>query len=255
MGTSSPVTIGNREIKRVGLGTNRLTNSAENRAFLKDAVAAGLDHIDSAHLYMSGESERTIGEAIAPCPDDVVVATKGGFNGGGIDRLRAEIDQSLESLRTDSIDLFYLHRVDPQTPLENSLGLLAELRDAGKLRNVGISEVSIGEIDRARQVVEIAAVQNEFSLGERKHDEVVDYCAVEGITFVPFFPLRGRSKAVEEIASARSASANQVKIAWLLRRSRAIAPIPGTLSLPHVKENLAALEIELSDDEFERLSA
>jgi pyridoxine 4-dehydrogenase len=245
--------IGSREIKRVGLGTNRLTNSAENRAFLRDAVAAGLNHIDTAHLYSSGDSERTIGEALAPFPDDVVVATKGGYNGGGLDRLRTEIDQSLESLRTDSIDLFYLHRIDPKTPLEDSLGLLAELRDAGKLRNVGISDVSIGEIDRAGQVIEIAAVQNEFNLGEQGGDEVVDYCAVESIAFVPFFPLRGGSKAVEEIASSRGASENQVKIAWLLKRSRVMAPIPGTLSLPHLLENLEALEIELSDDEFDRV--
>ena len=246
--------IGNREIKRVGLGTNRLTNSAENRAFLRDAVAAGLDHIDTAHLYTSGESERTIGEALAPLPDHVVVATKGGWNGGGLDRLRAEIDQSLESLRTDSIDLFYLHRPDPATPLEDSLGLLAEMRDAGKVQNVGISNVSLGEIERARQVVEIAAVQNEFNLGEDADDEVVDFCAAEGITFVPFYPLHGESKALEEIASAHGASADQVKIAWLLKRSPAMAPIPGTLSLSHLRENLEALEIKLSNDEFEHLS-
>jgi aryl-alcohol dehydrogenase-like predicted oxidoreductase len=245
--------IGSREIKRVGLGTNRLTNSAENRAFLRDAVAAGLNHIDTAHLYSSGDSERTIGEALAPFPDDVVVATKGGYNGGGLDRLRTEIDQSLESLRTDSIDLFYLHRIDPKTPLEDSLGLLAELRDEGKIQNVGISDVSIGEIDRARQVVEIAAVQNEFNLGDQGDDEVIDFCAVEGIAFVPFFPLRGGSKAVEEIAASHGVSENQVKIAWLLQRSRVMVPIPGTLSLEHLVENLAALELELSDDEFERL--
>jgi len=245
--------IGSQEIKRVGLGTNRLTNSPENRAFLREAVAAGLDHIDTAHLYSNGESERTIGEALAPIPEHVVVATKGGYHGGGIDRLRIEIDQSLESLRTDSIALFYLHRVDPATPLEESLGLLAELRDAGKVQNVGISDVSIGEIDRAGRVVEIAAVQNEFNLGERADDQVVDFCAVEEIAFVPFFPLRGSSRAVDEIASAHGVSANQVKIAWLLKRSRVMAPIPGTRSLPHLLENLAALGVELSDDEFERL--
>ena len=244
--------IGNREIKRVGLGTNRLTNSAENRAFLRDAVAAGLDHIDTAHLYTSGESERTIGEALAPLPDHVVVATKGGWNGGGLDRLQTEINQSLESLRTDSIDLFYLHRIDPATPLEDSLGLLAEMRDAGKLQNVGISNVSLGEIERARQVVEIAAVQNEFNLGENADDEVVDFCAAEGITFVPFYPLHGESKALNEIASAHGASANQVRIAWLLKRSPAMAPIPGTLSLSHLRENLEAIEIKLSNEEFER---
>lgn len=132
--------------------------------------------------------------------------------------------------------------------------LLAALRGEGKIRHIGISEVSIGEIDRARQVVPIAAVQNEYSLAERKHDEVVDFCAAEGIVFVPFFPLRGGGNVVDEIASERGVSSNQVKLAWLLMRSPAMAPIPGTLSPSHVNENLAALEIELTDDEFERLS-
>jgi pyridoxine 4-dehydrogenase len=245
--------IGNREIKRVGLGTNRLTDSAENRSFLREAVAAGLDHIDTAHLYTSGESERTIGEALAPFPDHITVATKGGYNGGGLDRLRTEVDASLTSLRTDSIDLYYLHRVDPETPLEETAGLLAELRADGKLRNVGLSDVSVGEIGRAREVVEIAAVQNEFNLDERNDDEVIDYCAAEGITYVPFFPLRGGGKAVEEIAAAHGATANQIKIAWLLERSSAMAPIPGTLSLTHLKENLAAADIELSEKERESL--
>ena len=120
--------------------------------------------------------------------------------------------------------------------------------------NVGISEVSIGEISRAQGVVPIAAVQNEFSLSERKHDEVVDFCAVEGIAFVPFFPLRGGGRAVEEIAEAHGATPNQVKIAWLLARADAIAPIPGTLSAEHLRENLEAVELALSDDEIERLN-
>ena len=127
------------------------------------------------------------------------------------------------------------------------------MRDAGKVQNVGISNVSLGEIERARQVVEIAAVQNEFNLGEDADDEAVDFCTVEGVTFVPFYPLRGESEALEEIASAHGASADQVKIAWLLKRSPATAPIPGTLSLSHLRENLEALEIKLSNDEFEHL--
>ena len=140
-------------------------------------------------------------------PSTSPIATKGGYNGGGLDRLREEIDQSLESLRTDSIDLFYLHRIDPDTPLEETLGLLAELRDEGKLRNIGISDVSIGEIGTARGVVEIAAVQNEFNL-DRQDDDAVDLCAGEGIAYVPFFPLRGGGRAVDEIASAHCVSAN-----------------------------------------------
>jgi len=242
--------IGDRSMGRVGLGTNRLDNTEENRSFLRAAVAAGLGHIDTAHLYTSGESERAIGEALAPFPDGLVVATKGGYHSS--EKLRDEVEQSLESLRIDSIYLYYLHRVSDR-PIEDSIGILAELRDERKIRNIGISEVSIGEIDRARQVTDVAAVQNEYSLAERKHDEVVDFCAVEGIPFVPFFPLRGGGKAVREIAAKHGATENQIKLAWLLRRSRVMAPIPGSLSLGHVKENLAATKIELSDEQLDRL--
>jgi pyridoxine 4-dehydrogenase len=243
--------IGDREVKRVGLGTNRLQNTPANRAFLQEAVDAGLDHIDSAHLYTSGESERTIGAALAPFPHHLTVATKGGYHKQS--RLRDELEQSLESLRADAIDLFYLHRVG-DTPIEESVGLLGELRREGKIRNIGISDVSIGEIDRAKSVAPIAAVQNEYSLGERKHVEVIDFCAVEGIAFVPFFPLRGGSGDVDEIAHSRGLTPNQVKLACLLKRSPVIAPIPGTLDISHLRENLGALDVELSDEEFERLS-
>ena len=243
--------IGDREVKRVGLGTNRLDNTPANRAFLHDAVDAGLDHIDTAHLYRSGESERAIGEALAPFPDHLTVATKGGYHNQS--RLRDELEQSLQSLRADAVDLFYLHRVG-DVPIEESVGLLDELRREGKIRNIGISDVSIGGIDRAKAVAPIAAVQNEYSLAERKHDEVIDFCAVEGIAFVPFFPLRGGNAKVDEIAQSRGISPNQVKLAWLLKRSPVIAPIPGTLNASHLRENLDALDVELSDEEFEALS-
>jgi aryl-alcohol dehydrogenase-like predicted oxidoreductase len=247
--------IGHREAGRVGLGTNRLQNTSEDRAFLQGAVAAGLDHIDTAHLYSSGESERAIGAALAPFAEDLLVATKCGYHGGNEERLRSEVEQSLQSLRSESIGLLYLHRVDPKRPLEESLGVLADLKREGKVENIGISAVGIGEIDRARQVTDIAAVQNHFNIEERKHDEVVDFCAVEGIPFVPYYPLRGTGRAVDEIATAHDATANQIKIAWLLRRSPVMAPIPGTRSLDHLKENLAAREIDLAEDEFDRLCA
>ena len=150
--------------------------------------------IDTAHLYSSGESERTIGAALAPFDDELVVATKGGYHGARPDRLRAELEQSLERLRTDSIELYYLHRVDPEVALPRSLEVLAEYREAGAIRHVGVSEVTVEELVLARSLVPIAAVQNEFSLEQRKHDEVLDYCAEEGIPFVPFFPLRGRRR-------------------------------------------------------------
>jgi aryl-alcohol dehydrogenase-like predicted oxidoreductase len=241
-------------VRRVGLGTNRLDDEPGNHGFLREAVETGLSHIDTAHLYRDGDSERAIGAALAPFGDELLVATKGGYNGAAEERLRAEVEQSLTSLRTDAIGLYYLHRVDRDIPIEETLGVLGELRDEGKIRHVGISAVDIGEIDRARRVVPIAAVQNEFNLKQRKHDEVVDFCAVEGIPFVPYFPLRGGGRAVEEIAARHEATPNQVKLAWLLRRSPTIAPIPGTLSVEHLRENLEALELELSDEEFDRLA-
>ena len=253
------VKLGDIEVGRIGLGTNRLTKTPENIAFIKRAVAAGVQMIDAAHSYTGGQSEETIGEALSPIPDGCVVATKGGSSGAGRGRpevLRAEIEESLRRLRTDSIALYYLHRVDPATSLEESLGAIKEYRDRGRIRHVGISEVGIEQIERARKVVPIAAVQNQYNLSERKYDAVVDYCASEGIVFLPFFPLRGRDgAALGEIARRHSATTAQIVLAWLLRRSPGMLPIPGTLSLEHLKENLAATEIELTDAEFEALRA
>jgi aryl-alcohol dehydrogenase-like predicted oxidoreductase len=249
--------LGGVEIVRIGLGTNRLTNTPSNIAFVKEAVAAGVGMIDTAHTYTGGQSEETIGAALPGDPDGRVVATKGGIGGPGHGRpemLHAEIEESLRRLRTDSIALYYLHRVDPETPLEESLAAIKQYRDRGKIRDVGISEVSIDEIERARRVVPIAAVQNHYNLSERRHEAVVDYCAREDIVFVPFFPLRGDGgTAVEEIAARHEATPAQIELAWLLRRSSTILPIPGTLSPEHLEENLAALQIELTDTEFEAL--
>jgi pyridoxine 4-dehydrogenase len=246
------VTLGDREITRIGLGTNRLTDTAENRAFLTEAVAAGLEFIDTAHVYTDGESEKTIGAALAPFGDDVLVATKGGYRKTTLDDLRRQIEQSLESLRTDRIALYYLHRVHPEIPIEDSLGVIKEFVDAGRIERVGLSEVSTEQIDRAQTVVPIAAVQNEFNLAERKWD-TIDHCARAGIAFVPFYPLHGDLDAVDEVARRHGATTNQVKLAWLLARAPNVAPIPGTLSGQHLKENLAALDLELTDDDLEAL--
>ena len=249
--------LGDLDVARVGLGTNRLTKTRGNIAFVRAAVAAGVQMIDTAHLYTGGQSEETIGEALSPFPEGCIVATKGGFGGAGRGRpevLRAELEQSLRHLRTDSIYLYYLHRVDPDTPIEESLATIKEYRDQGKVRHVGISEVGIEQIERARRVVPIVAVQNQYNLSERKYEAVVDYCAGEGIVFVPFYPLRGAGgAALTEIAGRHGATAQQIALAWLLRRSPATLPIPGTLSLDHLKQNLAALSIELTDAEFEAL--
>jgi pyridoxine 4-dehydrogenase len=250
------ISLAGTEVRRIGLGTNRLTNSPENVEFIRAAVAAGLAHIDTAYLYTGGESEATIGSALDLPRAGCVVATKGGYRAGegSPEVLRGQIEESLRRLGTDAIDLYYLHRVHPDTPLEDSMAVIAEYHDAGRIRHVGISEVDIAEIERARDVVPIAAVQNRYNLGDRGHDQVIDHCAEQGIVFVPYFPLRGSdAPAVTEIAERRGATPTQITLAWLLHRSPAVLPIPGTLSIDHLHENLGALEIELTGDEFREL--
>jgi pyridoxine 4-dehydrogenase len=246
--------LGDAEVNRVGLGTNRLRDTPANVAFMREAVGAGVSHIDTAHTYTGGESEATIGAALSSIPDGYIVATKGGWTAGRPDVLRAEIEESLRRLRTDNIALYYLHRPDPETPPEDSLAVIKEYRDSGKIRHVGLSNVGIDQIERARQVVPIAAVQNHYNLSERRHEDVVDYCAEASIVFVPYFPLRGDGgRSLDEIAERHNATRAQIALAWLVRRSPTMLPIPGTLSLVHAKENLAALEIQLSDAEFQAL--
>jgi pyridoxine 4-dehydrogenase len=257
MSATPRLRLGDTEVARIGLGTNRLTNTPEHIAFVKQAVAAGVNLIDTAHTYTAGASEETISAALSPIPEGCVVATKGGYarGHGRPELLRSQIEASLRRLRTDSIALYYLHRVDPETPLEESLGAIKEHRDSGKIRHVGLSQVGIDQIERARQVVPIAAVQNHYNLSERNYEDVVDYCAREHIVFVPYFPLHGRSggRMIAEIAERHGVTPTQLALAWLLRRSPTMLPIPGTLSLEHLTENLAALEIELSEAEFQAL--
>jgi aryl-alcohol dehydrogenase-like predicted oxidoreductase len=249
------IRLGGRQIPRMGLGTNRLTNTPQNMALIRSAAEAGIGMIDTAHLYTGGGSEETIGAAIGG-DHAVIVATKGGFQRGQgrRDVLSAQIEQSLRSLQTGTIDLFYLHRVDPDTPLEESLATIAEFVARGSIRLVGLSEVGVDEIERARGVVPIAAVQNQYSLSDRGWDEVVDYCERESIVFVPFFPLRGTGGfGLQQIAERHGVTESQVAVAWLLQRSPSILPIPGTLRLEHLRANVAALDIELTNEEFEAL--
>jgi aryl-alcohol dehydrogenase-like predicted oxidoreductase len=250
------IRLGDRDITRVGLGSNRLTATPAHVEFVRDAVEAGIELIDTAHLYTGGDSERTIGEAISALQRRPIVATKGGFQPGEgrRDVLRSQVDQSLRSLRTDSIDLYYLHRVDPETPMEDSLATITEYVDAGRIKLVGLSQVGVEEIERAREVLPIAAVQNQYNATNRAWDAVVDYCTGEGIVFVPFHPVRNITAQMYEVARERNATATQVALAWLLHRSPMVLPIPGTTSLPHVRENLGALEIELTDEELAVLS-
>ena len=238
------------DVPRIGLGTNRLTAVPEHVAVVRAAVAAGVRHIDSAHLYTGGQSERAIGEALAAIDEEVLVATKGGYGAGEgrPDVLGGQIEQSLRSLRTEAIGLYYLHRVDPTTPLEESLGAIKAYVDRGAIRYVGVSDVSVEQIERAREVVEIAAVQNRYNLADRGHDDVLDFCERERIAFVPYYPLRGDGgPGVASAAERLGVTENAVKLAWLLQRSPVVLPIPGTLSIEHLRENLTALDLDLGD--------
>jgi pyridoxine 4-dehydrogenase len=219
------------EVPRIGLGTNRLTDDADGVAFIRAAVEAGVRHIDTAHLYTGGASERAIGQALGGPRDDLVVATKGGYEPGEgrADALDAQIAQSLEALRTDVIDLYYLHRIDPETPLEETLGAIKAHVDRGAIRAVGISDVSVEQIERARQVLTIAAVQNEYNAERRDHDDVVDHCEAHGIAFVAYYPLHGAGSKTKTLRA-------------LLDRSPSLLPIPGTRSIDHLGENLAVLD-------------
>lgn len=246
--------LGDVEVARIGLGTNRLTKTPDHVELVKEAVAAGVNLVDTAHTYAGGQSEDTIGTALSAIPNGSFVETKGGWDGARPEVLRAELEESLRRLRTNRIDLYYLHRPDPSVAIEESMRAIKEGRDDGKIQHVGVSNVGVEQIERAREVVPIVAVQNPYSLAERRYEDVVEYCEAEGLVYVAYFPLRRvGDSALADVAAQLGVTAAQVALTWILKRSPALLPIPGTLSLEHLRENLAALEIELGDAEFETL--
>ena len=225
---------------------------------MRDAIIAGIRHIDTAHLYSGGRSEAAIGAALASGrPDGVVVATKGGYHDGRPETIASEIAESLRRLRVDRIDLYYLHRVHDDVGIEDSLEVIVRERDRGRIANIGVSNVDAAQLARARTVTEIATVQNHYNLAHREHDEIVDLCDTEGIAFVAYFPLRNQTPALREIAARHDATPAQVTLAWLLQRSPTTLAIPGTLSIAHLRDNLAALELalKLSEDDLATLNA
>jgi pyridoxine 4-dehydrogenase len=271
------VTLGDLTVNRMGLGAMRLTGPGvigepadpeAAKAVLRRAVELGVNFIDTADSYGPEINERQIAEALHPYPDDLVIATKGGLTherqgewirDGRPENLRASCEASLGRLRMDRIDLYQLHSVDPSVPFEESLGTLAELQQQGKIRHIGLSNVDPRQLARARQLVTVVAVQNRYNLADRHSEGVLEACERDGIAFLPWFPLafgdltRGGGR-LADIASARGATQAQIALAWLLRRSPAMLPIPGSSSLEHVEENVAAASLELTDAEFAELS-
>jgi pyridoxine 4-dehydrogenase len=228
-----------------------------------------VNFIDTADSYGPEVSERLIGEALAPFPKGLVVATKAGLTRQGPDKwlpvgrpeyLAQQVEMSLRHLKTDVIELWQLHRIDAQVPVEESLGAIKKLQTAGKIRHVGLSEVKPKEIDQARKVLEIVSVQNMYNVGDRQHEDVLEYCEKNAIAFIPWFPVAAGKLAqpggkLDAVAKKHGATVAQVSLAWLLHRSPVMLPIPGTSSVAHLEENLGAAKISLSEREMQEIEA
>jgi pyridoxine 4-dehydrogenase len=265
---------GELTVNRLGFGAMRITgegiwgppkNKKEALAVLRRAVELGVNFIDTADSYGPNVSEELIAEALHPYPEDLVVATKGGWQRPGPNQwtheaspehLRKAVEGSLKRLRLDRIDVYQLHAPAPATPFRDSVQALAELQREGKIRLVALSNVTREHIEKARKIVPIASVQNRYSFADREWENVVDYCEQNGIAFIPWFPL-GAGKiagaALGRVAKAHQATPMQVALAWLLQRSPVMLPIPGTSSVQHLEENIAAAGVKLTQSEFEEL--
>ncbi len=270
-------TIGDLTVNRLALGAMRMTgpgvigepDDPENAlAVLRRAVELGINFIDTADSYGPEVNERQIAEALHPYPEGLVIATKGGLlherrgewrQDGRPESLRAACEGSLKRLRLERIDLYQLHSVDPSVPIEDSVGALVELQQEGKIRHIGLSNVSVRQLATARRVASIVSVQNRYSVADRPSEAVLDACERDGLAFLPWFPLgfgelARSSGRLAEVASAHGGTPAQIALAWLLRRSPVMVPIPGTSTLEHLEENVAAAALELTDAEFDDLS-
>ncbi len=264
-------------VHRLGFGAMRITgqgiwdepqNPEECKKVLRRAVELGVNFIDTADSYGPEVSERLIAEALYPYPNGLVIATKGGLTRQGPDEwnpvgrpeyLRQCVEMSLRRLKTDTIDLYQLHRIDPKVPAEETLGALKDLQGQGKLRHIGLSEVSVAELEHAQTIVDIVSVQNMYNLSERKSEELLDYCTEKSLGFIPWFPVAGGDLVkpggpLDQAAKKHDATVAQFALAWLLKRSPVMLPIPGTSSVAHLEENVASASVELTDEEFAALS-
>jgi pyridoxine 4-dehydrogenase len=267
---------GDLTVNRLGFGAMRITGKGiwgwppdRNNAIkvLKRAVELGVNFIDTADAYGPETSELLIAEALQPYPKGIVIATKGGLTrpgpsqwvpNGRPEHLKQAVEMSLKRLRLERIDLYQLHTIDPKVPMEASLGALKEMQDAGKIRHIGLSNVSPEEIVRARKVIPIVSVQNQYNIEDRKWEKTLVYCEKEGLGFMPWSPIGGGrglgpENALEKAARDRGASVIQVALAWLLERSPVMLPIPGTSSIAHLEENIAAAKLKLTPAEWKAI--
>jgi pyridoxine 4-dehydrogenase len=275
-GLAGTIELGGRTaVNRLGFGAMRLPgiwrhaeDPREAHRLLRRAVELGVNLIDTAHAYGPETSERLIAEALHPYPPDLVVATKGGYGrraggrgwaaDGRPETIRRHCERSLELLRLERIDLLQLHTLDPAVPIEESVGAMVALQAEGKVGMIGLSNVGVGELERARAVGEIVSVQNRYNLSDRESEEVLVVCERAGIAFLPWFPIAAgalaAAGALQAVAGAHGVTAAQVALAWLLQRSPVLLPIPGTSSIRHLEENTAAAALRLTAEEARRLS-
>jgi pyridoxine 4-dehydrogenase len=268
---------GDLSVNRLGFGAMRITGEGiwgwppdrDNAGkVLRRAVELGVDLIDTADAYGPETSELLIAQALHPYPKGLVIATKGGLTRPGPEQwvpngrpeyLTRCVENSLKRLQLERIDLYQLHRIDPKVPMEESLGALKKMQEAGKIRHVGLSEVSPEEIDRARKVLPIVSVQNQYNIGNRRWEKTLTYCEKEGLGFMPWSPIGGnrglKDNALEAAARDYHASVVQLALAWLLHRSPAMLPIPGTSSVAHLEENMAAAKLKLTAEDWQRVDA
>jgi pyridoxine 4-dehydrogenase len=271
---------GDLPVHRLGYGTMRLvgdgawgepSNPAEARRVLRRAVDLGVTLIDTADAYGPEIAERLIAEALHPYPAGLVIATKGGITRQGPARteyvgragyLIQCVEMSLRRLKLERIELYQLHRIDPRTPLEESLGALRQMQEQGKIRHVGLSEVTPAEVEEARKIVPVVTIQNRYSLADRRHESTLDWCRQQGIGFMPWYPMAGgklmkvdqpAARPLAEIAARYSISVPQLSIAWLLHRSPVMLPIPGTANVEHLEQNVAAAAIKIGPDEWDEI--
>jgi len=267
---------GDLTINRLGYGAMRITGPGiwgepedpeEARGVLRRAIELGVNFIDTADSYGPEVSERLIGETLAPYPKDLVVATKGGVTRQGPNEwlpvgrpeyLRQQVEMSLRRLRLERIDLYQLHRIDEKVPVEESLGALVDLQRAGKIRHIGLSEVKPEEIERASKTAKIVSVQNKYNLSDRAHEKTLNYCEQHGLAFIPWFPVAAGKLVepggvLEKFARQYNATVAQISLAWLLQRSPVMLPIPGTSSVKHLEENVAARKLNLASQEWKQI--
>jgi pyridoxine 4-dehydrogenase len=273
------IVIGNDlRVTRLGFGAMRITGDgiwgppadrAESIRVLRRAVELGIDFIDTADSYGPAVSEEIIAEALHPYPANLVIATKGGFERTGPNRwvengkpehLRSACEGSLRRLRLERIDLYQLHRIDPKVPADDQLGTLKALQAEGKIKHIGLSEVSVSQIQRAQTIISIVSVQNRYSLADRGSEDVLKYCETEKMAFIPWFPLAagkrsGESSPVQRVAEQLKATPSQVALAWLLSRSPVMLPIPGTSKVKHLEENVAAAALKFDEKEMQELAS